>query len=355
MAAVTEVAQGIQGIIEAEDFSLAIRRCLADGAPWPGAVAVSGGSDSLALMLLIAEWAQTASRPPPVVLTVDHGLNPQSKEVARSVVGKARHCGLKAHMLTWRGEKPAADLEAAARIARYTLMGKWCADQGLRGLYVAHTLDDQAETFLLRLARGSGLDGLSAMRSVSAYPVPGFDGIKVARPMLGIRRTALRHFLASRKIEWFEDTMNADPKFARIRVRRAWPLLEDIGLSAERVAAAASHLARAREALESATKEFLATACRFEPGRIVLDGAQLRTTPPEIGLRALACVLSTLSGTAYRPRFERLETLFLAIRTDTLKTARTLHGCRVGPAAKAAAVFGSGSLVITRERGRKPA
>jgi tRNA(Ile)-lysidine synthase len=348
VAVVAKVAQPIG----AAEFSAAMASCLADGAPWPAAVAVSGGSDSLALMLLIAGWAQAASRPLPIVLTVDHGLTAQSKEVARAVVREARRSGLEAHALVWRGPKPSADIEAEARAARYALMGQWCAAHDMRALFAAHTLDDQAETFLLRLARGSGLDGLSAMRAVSAYHIPGFAQIKVVRPLLGIRRAALRHFLASSNVAWFEDPMNDDPKFARVRVRQAWPLLEDIGLSPERIAAASGHLARAREALESATEEFLDKACRFEPDRAVVDGTLLGRVSSEVGLRALACILSRLSGTAYRPRFERLQKLYLAIRSGELRTARTLHGCRVGRAAKSAAIFGPETLVVTRERDR---
>jgi tRNA(Ile)-lysidine synthase len=329
--------------------------CLAAGALWPGAIAVSGGADSLALMLLMQAWARTNSRPPAIVLTVDHGLGARSKDAVRDVLRQAKQCGLEAHALVWRGAKPASDVEAAARMARYSLLGKWCAVHALRALYVAHTLDDQAETFLLRLGRGSGLDGLSAMRAVSPYPVPGFEGLKVIRPLLATRRAALRHFLASRKIEWSEDPMNADPRFARVRVRQAWPALQDIGLSPERIAAAADHLARAREALDSATNSFLDRACRFEADRIVLDGSQLARLPAEIGLRALATILARLSGAAYRPRFERLENLYLAIRSGELRTARTLHGCRVARAAKSASIFGPGSLVITREGARKPA
>src|SRR5271155_2301624 len=149
--------------------------CLKQGAPWPGAIAVSGGSDSKALMILLAEWSASASRRRPVVLTVDHGLSPGSSRTALAVIKDAKRVGLAAHRLIWRGPKPRADIEAAARTARYTLMGAWCSAHRIKGLYVAHTREDQAETFLLRLARGSGLDGLAAMRTRSPYPLPGFD------------------------------------------------------------------------------------------------------------------------------------------------------------------------------------
>ncbi len=291
-------------------------------------------------------------RPLPIVLTVDHGLSPGSSRIARGVVERAKLLGLRAHALVWRGNKPKTDIEAASRTARYQLMGNWCNDHRIDGLFVAHTLEDQAETFLLRLARGSGLDGLAAMRSMSPYPLPGYDRLRVVRPLLGIRRSALRNYLESCGESWSEDPMNSDPHFARARLRQAWPHLEEFGLSAGRIAAASLHLARARDALEAATVQFLGEACRFGDGRVVLDGARFAAAPPEIGLRALAHVLSRVSGEAYRPRFERLDRLYSAIRDDQLKSARTLHGCRIGRAPRAAAIFGSASLIITQEPGR---
>lgn len=334
-------------------FAAAMEHCFAAGAPWPAAVAVSGGGDSIALMYLLAEWAAGNDRAAPVVLTVDHGLHPDSAATARAVVKRARALGLSAHRRDWKGEKPSADIEAAARTARYALMGEWCTAHRIHGLYVAHTREDQAETFLLRLGRGSGIDGLSAMRPCAPYPAPGFGPLKIVRPLLGFDRAGLRDWLAGRGEAWTEDPMNADPRFARVRIRRAWPQLEELGLSPERIAAAAGHIGRAREALEAATAEFLADACRFERDHIVLDGARLREIPAEIALRALAHLLAQLTGQAYRPRFERLARLYQAIRDGELRAARTLHGCRVGRAPKALASFGPASLLVSREPGRR--
>jgi tRNA(Ile)-lysidine synthase len=327
-------------------------RSLAQGAPWPGAVAVSGGGDSKALMLLLADWAQAASRSPPVVLTVDHGLSPGASGAAQKVIRSAKGLGLKAHKLVWKGPKPEADIEASARVARYRLMGEWCDGHRVKGLYVAHTREDQAETFLLRLARGSGLDGLAAMRTRSPYPLPGFDRLCVVRPLLDIGRDALRSYLSDRNEDWSEDPMNSDPRFARVRIREAWPVLTDLGLSATRIASAAQHLARARDALDDATGELLDAVCRFEPDRVVLDGERLAAASPEIGLRALALVLSRVSGEPYRPRFERLERLYRLIREGEFKSARTLHGCRIGRAPKIAAIFGPFTLIVAREPAR---
>jgi len=330
-------------------------RALAQGAPWPGAVAVSGGGDSQALMLLLADWARGAKRPLPVVLTVDHGLTSDSARVAQGVVQSAGHCGLQAHKLVWKGSKPAADIEAEARMARYRLMGEWCEAHAIKALYVAHTLEDQAETFLMRLARGSGLDGLAAMRTRSPFPVQGFDRLCVVRPLLAMERGPLRAWLESRGEAWIEDPMNGDPRFHRVRIRAAWPALGELGLSPQRIAAAAEHLGRARDALDDATAEFLEAACRFEADRVLLDGTRLAAAAPEIGLRALAQILSRVSGEPYRPRFERLERLYGAIREGSFKSARTLHGCRVGRAPKLASIFGPFTLIVVREPARRAA
>jgi tRNA(Ile)-lysidine synthase len=124
----------------------------------PIAIAVSGGGDSIALMHLLRDYAKSRKLAPPIVLTVDHGLRKNSAKDAKQVAGWAKAAGLKAHVLTWAGAKSKTGIEAAARDARYRLMGDWLVKKKIATLHVGHTQDDQAETFLLRLARGSGLD-----------------------------------------------------------------------------------------------------------------------------------------------------------------------------------------------------
>lgn len=288
--------------------------------------------------------------PAPVVLTVDHGLRPGSAEDAKSVLQAAKTFGLKAHVLKWKGVKPKSDIEAAAREARYRLMGEWCAKHKIGALYLAHTLEDQAETFLLRLARGSGLDGLSAMQEIAPFPLPGFGDLKLVRPLLAVTRADLRARLEKANVEWRDDPMNEDPRFARVRIRKSWPQLEAIGLSPARIAAAAQHLARAREALDTATAALIAEACHFEDEKILLDRAALARSPREIALRALAKLLGRMGGKPYRPRFERLERLFEEV---TQGRPATLHGCRIGAAPRRSACFGGNTLEIVPERPRK--
>lgn len=321
--------------------------------PWPAAMAVSGGADSVALMRLLAAWAKARNRTAPVVLTVDHGLYNGSQEVARTVVDQARQWGLEGFVLDWRGPKPKANLEAAARTARYALLGSWCHRHGIAGLYLGHTREDQAETLLLRLGRGSGVDGLAAMPALGGFPGPQAPGLAVVRPLLSLPRAALRAMLQAEAVHWHEDPMNADPRFARVRLRQAWPLLIEAGLLPERLADAAGHQARARLALESATADFLARHGRLAPGQALLDRQALMGVPEEIGLRALAAVLMTVSGHTYRPRFDRLLRLYDSIRSGELGAGRTLLGCRVSPAPRAKQCFGAHSLLVRGEAPRR--
>ncbi len=326
----------------------------ASGAPWPAAVAVSGGSDSLALMHLLADWAKARALPAPVVVTVDHGLRPESVGETKQVVRWAKRCGLKAHVLVAKAPPPVADVEAKARALRYRLIGEFAKQKKLAAVYVAHTRDDQAETVLLRLARGSGVDGLAGMRPLAPYPDPDFTPLFVVRPLLGLARRDLRAMLIACGQTWIEDPMNADARFARVRVRLAWPQLAPLGLTPERLVETAAHLARARHALEIVSQAVLERACQPCRGGFAVDPAALAGAPTELGLRTLATILMTLTRNPYRPRFDRLSALFTAITEGSLGGGRTLHGCRIGPAPKAARFFGPKTLLVEAEKGRRP-
>ena len=318
------------------------------GPPW--AVAVSGGGDSLALMHLLLKFAKARGLAAPIVLTVDHGLRENSARDAKQVLAWAKQAGLAAHLLTWRGPKPKSGIEAQARQARYRLMGDFLVKNGIATLFVGHNLDDQVETFLLRLARGSGLDGLAGMAGRAPWPVPGFSGLALVRPMLGFGRDQLRAYLSGLDQAWLDDPMNDDAAFDRVKIRKVRAALTGAGLTAGRIAAAASHLARARESLEIMTGAVLQRAARKSPGGILLDPAALAAAPREVGLRSLASVLMAVGGQAYRPRFESLERLFDQITGAGLAGGTTLHGCHIRPAGRASAPF---SLAVVLENPRK--
>lgn len=332
-------------------FAAAMDRLAAQGA-WPGAVAVSGGGDSLALMHLLAAWATARRLPAPVVISVDHRLQRGSAKMAEDVLARARKAGLKAHLLSAKGPAPQSDIEAEARRRRFSLIGPWLTRHKLATLYLGHTEDDQAETFLLRLGRGSGLDGLSGMRMLAPFPLPGFAGLRLARPLLEASRADLRAWLGAKGLSWLEDPMNSEGRFARVKLRALAPVFAEAGLSVRRIADAARHLARAREALDLMTEAVLARAVKSVPDAVLVDPHALVAAPREIGLRALARLLMGTGEGAYRPRFEKLEALFDRLALGRLGGGATLGGCRIGPAPRRLQVFGPQTLVLTRESSR---
>jgi len=322
--------------------------------PGSWAVAVSGGGDSLALMHLLGSFARREGLSPPVVLTLDHGLRKSSAMDAKKVAAWAKRLGLAATVLTWRGKKPKTGIEAAAREARYRLMGNFLTKNKIGTLFVGHNQDDQAETFLLRLARGSGLDGLAGMQTRAPWPVEGFAALVLARPLLGLSRDQLRAYLKARGQAWLDDPMNEDTAFDRVKIRKTLDALTGSGLTVARIAAAAAHLARARESLDVMTAAVVQRAVRQRDGSgILLDAAALTAAPREVGLRALASVLMAVGEQAYRPRFESLERLFDKIAGAQLRGGATLHGCQIRPLGNKEKEFAPFSLAVTRENPRK--
>lgn len=301
-------------------------------------------------MHLFADWTRAQNAKLPIVLIVDHGLRPESSKDAAKTAHWAKQAGLEAHVLHWQGRKPKADVEAKAREARYRLMGEWCRARDVSALFVAHTREDQAETFLLRLARGSGVDGLSAMQPRAPFPAAGFASLNLLRPLLDMTRAELREYLSERDQPWLDDPMNLDPRFARTRLRAIFPILEAAGLSASRIADAPKHLARAREALDASAAELMEKAVHYDgAGYALIDAQAISNAPRELGLRALGKTLMAVSGEAYRPRFERLEQLYDAMHARKISGGRTLHGCRIAPAPKPFRKFGEATLLVSRE------
>ena len=193
------------------------------------AAAVSGGADSMALLLLAARWAPGAGARL-VALTVDHGLRAESAAEAARVAAWCAARGIAHRVLEWRGAKPAAGLQEAARTARYGLLAGWCRRGGIVHLLTGHNAGDQAETFLMRLRRGSGVAGLAGMPAVAVR-----DGVRVLRPLLGVRRERLEAALEAAGEAWIEDPSNRDPAFERVRVRADAARLEAAGIASRDV------------------------------------------------------------------------------------------------------------------------
>jgi tRNA(Ile)-lysidine synthase len=303
-----------------------LRAALAGLPAGPLGVAVSGGSDSVALTLLLAGWAGEQGRRLEAV-TVDHGLRAESGAEAALV---ARFCevrGIPHSVRVWGDRRSGGNLQGDARAARHRLIGEWAAARGIGMVALGHTLDDQAETFLMRLARGSGVDGLAGMA-----PAVQLGGLLWLRPLLGVRRAVLRQWLAAQGIARVEDPSNADARFDRVRARAALLPLATLGLGPERLAATAGAMARARVALDLAAAELARDA--VEPGvagDAAIDPSVLRAAPEELRLRVLAGTLAWVAGSVWRPRLASLEVLDQAICAEGLQRATTLHGCVLRP------------------------
>lgn len=307
----------------------------------PSVLGVSGGSDSLALMVLTARWAQAGNHKAPIVLTVDHGLRTEAAREAGQVKVWAQKLGLAHVTLKWDGPKPTSGLQAAARQMRYELMGRYCLVNGFHSLAVAHTIEDQAETLLLRLARGSGVDGLAAMAAVAPLPVrdPDLRQVRLFRPLLGFPRQRLRATLGQINHDWIEDPSNEDRQFARVRVRKLMPFLAREGLDAARLARTAGLMAEAREVLDAFSKELAGRCVEMDgAGFAWLDAAPLIAAPRSAGLRVLSGVLKRVAGNQYTTRLSGLERLYEVLKGDLreggteLAKGKTLAGCRILPA-----------------------
>jgi tRNA(Ile)-lysidine synthase len=289
----------------------------------PGvAVAVSGGSDSLALLAAVDGWRKAPGRPRVVVLTVDHGLSPGSDAAAKRVAAIAAARGLDARLLTWSGPKPRSNIEAAARLARYRLLAAAARAAGATHLLTAHSLDDQAETFLMRIERGAGVFGLAAMRRMIEL-----DGLVLFRPFLAVPRSRLAATTAKAGLAAFEDPMNADPRFLRVRVRRALPALAEAGIGPELLAAAAARLGEAADAIDAAVDRLVADAVRIDDFAVArLDAQVLATTPAAVMARLTTRLLAAIGGEPYPPRHERLGALLAALSRPSPRLKRTLAG-----------------------------
>jgi tRNA(Ile)-lysidine synthase len=342
----------------------------------PVALAVSGGVDSIALM----HWyAQVGA--PAVVLHVNHHLRPESKVESEYVAATATALGLRCVILDWAGDKPIAGLEAAARKARYALMLDWCLKNNVEVLMTAHQADDQIETFLMNLGRGSGVYGLGGIRAESER-----NGIVIARPLLRVFRRELQDWCDSHNVKYFKDAMNDDENFTRVKIRKNRHLLRDnLGISDERILLAIDNLSRAREALESETNVLLnslqcAPPERGGSGRSPVGGADnfdIRQPPPvaadtatapplgggtrfpasrlfsmpaELRLKFLGQTLKKVSGSEYSPRLRDIIRLLEKLSGDTIAT---LSGCSIRRLGDRILITKEGESISFREKEKK--
>lgn len=297
-------------------------------------LAVSGGPDSTALLWLVARWCHAREVCPPILaLTVDHGLRPEARQEAAAVKRIAKQCGIAHRTLHWSESKPKAGLQRAARAARYRLLAEAARDFGADYILTAHTLDDQAETLLIRMSRGSGLAGLCAMARSAPVPAANAQGIILFRPFLDVPKARLVATLQQAGIGFADDPSNRDPRFGRTRMRALMPILRREGLSAARLGLLAARLRRAEAAIEAAVE-----AAWDRHARTRADGCteitfdhDFAALPAEVRLRLLGRAIA-LIGNEGPVELAKLEVLHQAVTTAVatrVRLRRTLAGAVV--------------------------
>lgn len=283
-------------------------------------VAVSGGSDSLGLLFLLHEFTQNFCTKLHVV-TIDHGLRAEAAQEATYVAQICDGLELPHKTLTWSDWQQRGNLQNEARLARYRLISAWARERDIEVVALGHTLDDQAETVLMRLARGAGVDGLTAMTSRRTS-----DGVTWVRPMLEISRSALQDYLRRRNVSWCSDPSNEDTRYDRVKMRHALAVLEPLGITAKALGQVATNMARARDAL--GWQAFLAarSMVAFDCGAVRVDWRSYITLPDEIARRILVNAIGWISGAPYAPRRKAVQGLIDAMKQGVNATA---DGCQV--------------------------
>lgn len=286
-------------------------------------IAVSGGGDSIALLHLTAEWASKHGADIHVA-TVDHGLRPESHDEAQFVQRVCTEHQIPHSILTLsqlRNGK--GNLSARARTARYDKLSEWAHHIGIQQVFLGHTMDDQAETVLMRLARGSGAEGLSGMAASMTW-----GNVLYLRPLLNLRRQELRDWLVEQTRDWVEDPSNDDLAYDRIKARTALTALAPIGITVEGLVDTSIRLSRQRLVLEDAAETLEQAAVTGTPEGLSLDRAMLRVALADTGMRVFANAIMRVGLSPYRPRFRSLEPAYQRL-ISTEQTTLTLGGCLV--------------------------
>ena len=303
-------------------------------------LAVSGGADSTALMHLVHAWSVRTGAPLDrvVAVTVDHGLRSGAAVEAAGVARQAAGLGLLHQTLRWDGPKPATGLQSAAREARYSLLHATAIERGGgcgAAILTAHTADDQAETLLMRLARGSDVDGLASIPAMGHIVRPGRLGegvsVPVVRPLLGVSRVRLVATLAARGIGYVDDPSNSDVRFERVRVRQALVILEGLGINRVALARTAGRMQAAKFALDHTTQVLAERALTSILGVVFeIERDKLAAEPEAIGLRLFRRMLGMAGGAARPAELTAIEEAYQRLLgAGPERLAFTLGGCIV--------------------------
>ena len=283
-------------------------------------VAVSGGSDSLALLHLLHSFAQDHGIKISVA-TVNHGLRPEAAGEAAMVAAICARLGLSHHTLDWKDWDRSGNLQGEARKARYGLLAHWGRQLGIDCIALGHTMDDQAETFLMRVGRRAGVDGLAAMPHRFER-----EGMQWVRPLLQARRLDLRDYLSAQNVDWVDDPSNDDDRFDRVRTRKALSILSELGIDADAISDVSQNLWAVKDALQHQMLTISREIVTVRAGAVAIDEKALAAQHPELRRRLIVHALKWVNGAYYAPRSSAVMSVL-----DTLKHApsATLQGCEL--------------------------
>jgi tRNA(Ile)-lysidine synthase len=344
--ATTNVSSAERGVRSALDPSLIFTK-------WAGAagvlLAVSGGPDSLALLLLAAAWSRDGGAPV-FAATVDHELRPEAADEAAYVGTLCAAQSVPHAVLTWVGPHPKTRIQELAREARYRLLGDHARSVGADVLMTAHHADDQAETILFRLLHGSGVTGLAGIREETQT-----DGLALARPLLDWRKYELEQVCTDQGVKFICDPSNDDPRYARTKMRRLTALLEAEGLGPEQWQRFARRMAGADEVLRRAVAESRGRIGKeMAADQARLDFRTLKGAPADVLAAVVDAEIAALLPSSDGIRLERLERAAQALRA-ALEAGLGWKGTLAGAILN---LDRSGWLVIRKEgprqRGRSP-
>lgn len=287
------------------------------------AVAVSGGGDSMALSFLLADWCATHSIKLHA-LTVDHGLRPESADEAQYVAKTLRPLGVKHKILKWEGVKPKTRLQESAREARYGLMSDYCNHHKIKYLFLAHHADDQLETILFRLAKGTGMDGLAGMQPAQSME----SGLILLRPLLSVDHNSLLSTLQAKKISWIEDPSNQNNRYARVRIRNICNTLKNEGLSPERLETFSNRVNSTLVLIDHLIEKEQRNIILYkDTERIEINYSELMSLPFEGKVRIIKSILADMNlNRPYPVRLQDVEKLVHKMEDKSVDKSGNIKG-----------------------------
>ncbi|MCF6302809.1 MAG: tRNA lysidine(34) synthetase TilS [Devosiaceae bacterium] len=304
------------------------------------ALAVSGGSDSLGLMVLVSHWVRGQAPSPDVyVYSLNHGLRAEAAAECQMVGEVARDLGFTFRDLLWRGKKPTSGFQAAARAARYRLIAKAMRQDNVGVVLSGHHIEDQAETVLMRISSGSGLHGVRGMDAFS-----NMEGVEIFRPLLDVRPHELSNVLSSVGLKGVQDPSNSDEKYERVRWRKALLRLNELGLNSSRLSKFSKRMARADHALEQiCDKLFVSHVNADQFGVLDIEQNVFFSQPDELALRLLSRMIFSGSGGRGSGELAQLEKLVSDLADQSFSP------CTI---AKCSVVKRQDRIFVFREAGR---